>query len=707
MRYVIDSKKGHILGIGLVLLGLTLIFCWRLVLGSGVFFGIDMVDFYPLRAFIFNEIKSGIIPLWNPYVFCGTPTATDSCTWGVFYPLNIIFILLPLNIAFNTMVILHIFLAGISMYLFMKSLDIENFQSLVSAVIFMFSGYVIVITSAGMIDLFNGIVWIPLVFMLFRRSLFTGNTIYNIWTGIALGLQALGGHPQVTTYTSYVLLSYFLFYNISSRKGIYWVRRLKNSITVLILTLAIGFGIYAIQIIPVWEYFSQFSLRPIKSTFDYSSSYSLHPKHLITYLLPDIFSNPIKGYYWGAMNFDELGTYVGILPLLLAGYALFFSKHSDRSYFVGLGLVSLFLALGKYGFIYKAGYEFLPGFSLFRCPARWLVFTTFSLSVLAGLGISELVKRKDTNRVVNLNLLKLTVIVVVFVDLWLFGSKFIFTVDPDTYLTTKMWNAVKGSSGFYRVLPVPPVPHYGVAAKKVFCFEGGSGDLKMRDYFDFMNKVPHSINLMGGRYILSANPIEKEGYRYIDKKTVSVIEPFHLNHVSRYNLWVNIYENQNAFPRAFIVYKSRVIKNHDEVLKELQKISFNPGQEVILEEDVIRGPKGLEEGYLPEGNDTVIITEYSSNKFIVNTDSKEACFLVLGEVFYPGWKAYVDKKETKIYKANYLMRAIYLEKGRQEVILSYEPVSFKIGAGMTLLTIGCIVGFYVNRYAVQPLKRNV
>jgi uncharacterized membrane protein YfhO len=64
---------------------------------------------------------------------------------------------------------------------------------------------------------------------------------------------------------------------------------------------------------------------------------------------------------------------------------------------------------------------------------------------------------------------------------------------------------------------------------------------------------------------------------------------------------------------------------------------------------------------------------------------------VLADSFYPGWKAYVDGKETAILKANHFFRALSLSQGQHMVEFKYEPLSFRIGLIVSLLTALCIV----------------
>jgi len=67
--------------------------------------------------------------------------------------------------------------------------------------------------------------------------------------------------------------------------------------------------------------------------------------------------------------------------------------------------------------------------------------------------------------------------------------------------------------------------------------------------------------------------------------------------------------------------------------------------------------------------------------------------LVLSEVFYPGWRAWVNEREVEILRANYLFRAVPLTEGTQRVRLLYDPLSFKIGLGVFGITVVMLCGW--------------
>jgi len=88
----------------------------------------------------------------------------------------------------------------------------------------------------------------------------------------------------------------------------------------------------------------------------------------------------------------------------------------------------------------------------------------------------------------------------------------------------------------------------------------------------------------------------------------------------------------------------------------------------------------------------------SNNRLVLQATAEENSLLVLSDTYYPGWKAFVDGKKTKIYRADYTFRAIPLSAGPNRVEFVYDPLSFKLGALFTFLgIIGCAVIYLIRR----------
>ena len=168
-------------------------------------------------------------------------------------------------------------------------------------------------------------------------------------------------------------------------------------------------------------------------------------------------------------------------------------------------------------------------------------------------------------------------------------------------------------------------------------------------------------------------------------------------------IWENnnryIVHNDKALPRVYLTSKFEVVKSKEEILKNLFDPKFDVKNNVILEET----PSFSRFASAVETKDTSLIKRYSENSVIITTNTVSNAILMLSDNFYPGWKAYIDGKETKIYRANYTFRAIEIPQGKHAVIFTYKPKSFYIGASISaiaLIILGVI--FFVRVKKITP-----
>ena len=140
-----------------------------------------------------------------------------------------------------------------------------------------------------------------------------------------------------------------------------------------------------------------------------------------------------------------------------------------------------------------------------------------------------------------------------------------------------------------------------------------------------------------------------------------------------------------CLPRAFLVPDHDVLER-SEVLHRLIRPDFDPKKTVLFEKEDeplgLRPKASLEAG--PPG--LARILSYRPDRLAIETDSPAYRYLFLSEVFYPGWKAFIDGHPTRILRGNYLFRVLEIPEGRHQVLLEFDPWTIKAGTGITLLT---------------------
>jgi len=161
-------------------------------------------------------------------------------------------------------------------------------------------------------------------------------------------------------------------------------------------------------------------------------------------------------------------------------------------------------------------------------------------------------------------------------------------------------------------------------------------------------------------------------------------------------------ERKSYLPRAFMVYGYKSIKK-DEILDRLTNPDFDPVKEILFEreQDPLQPFQNPSRSSLPVGQ--VEIVSYRPDSLTVQTKSSEAGFLFLSEVFYPGWKAFIDGQPTRILRGDYLFRILEVPQGEHQVRLVFDPWTIKAGTGITVLTALLILAVP----AFRRLKRKV
>src|SRR3989344_98004 len=146
-------------------------------------------------------------------------------------------------------------------------------------------------------------------------------------------------------------------------------------------------------------------------------------------------------------------------------------------------------------------------------------------------------------------------------------------------------------------------------------------------------------------------------------------------------------ENKNVFPRTYLVSRYKVVKEKQKIIDTMFSKDLDLAKEIILEEDPnIR---------LKEGKKTARIINFTPNEVLIKTNSESDSILLLTDSFYPGWKAFMDNVETKIFRADYTFRAINVPKGEHNIIFVYDPMSFRLGIYLAIIGVAGVLFFGV------------
>jgi len=367
----------------LALAGLTLIFFWKIALTNRVLAGLDLFAyFYPYRDFVSAALRAGHLPLWNPYLFMGAPLLANSQA-AVLYPLHwpLIWLDAPRQVAWS--IVLHIWLAGVGTCLLgRKALRLGPTAAWSAAAVFALGGFLG--AQVEHVNQLNASAWMPWLLLCLEGAMRRGRGRWPalLGGGAVVALILLAGHTQA----AYIVLLgagvWTLLRGMEQQRG--W--RGLSGLGALAGMAGMGAALAAGQLLPTLE-LTRLSVRSGGLPYNEAASFSLKPGLIFKAFLPPLLWVP---------PFSEYIAYIGLLGLALAAvgaWAILKRKHPGGTALI-LALVGLFLAFGAYNPVYSLLYRLVPGFALFRVPARWLLLYSFGAALLAGIGMEVLCRGK-------------------------------------------------------------------------------------------------------------------------------------------------------------------------------------------------------------------------------------------------------------------------------------------------------------------------
>ncbi|MEW5960822.1 MAG: YfhO family protein, partial [Chloroflexota bacterium] len=691
--------------------------------------------------------------------------------------------------------------AGATMYLCLRLLippygdasPIDPPAALAGALAFEFSDLFIV--HFGNLNMIAVAAWLPLVVLLFHRSLTQASYGLAAASGGVLAVATLAGHIQITLFMLLALgldALWHLQFSISGlRRAIFreknWnfgtfraippyigatgrspLRDIESPpeipnqpsafslqpLLALLIMLIITLGLSALLLFPAFE-LSRYTPRA-GLTYPEAARYSLHPVQLVGLLIPNYFGRD-PAQHWGPWERVETG-YIGLITLMLALIGALVYPGRLKGFLVGLGLVALLLAMGGYTVLHGWLYATTPGFDQLRAPARFILLLDFSLATLAAMGLNQLLRQPfdEKTRTLLPKLLKtltwsLGGLLVIATPLSYYAM--IVTQDRNPAIFNRAVAAASGVATFaFFTIAALVILHLinnqwlrewraGVAVSALILldlFTLGSGvdvghnrpvsGFDHPEALAFLQTDPglyrievatdvwhlwqpntallYGLDDVWGLYnplTLADTTLYWEGapprrsgrynflgVKYIIAGKAGAPADGHIIPVFDADPAINIYLNQAALARVLFVGEAQIVPNHDAAWDAIRGDDFDPATTVILENDQPPHSQPVTPVNTHPAS-TLAILQYGTGAVTIAVDADQSGYLVLPDAYYPGWQATVDGRPEPIRRANYAFRAVYVPAGRHTVHFVFDPPIWKIGLGVSGLTLLVLV----------------
>lgn len=709
----------------LILLLLTILYFWQPIFGNEVLCFRDLALFnYPLRHRWITELVGGQLPFLNASLNSGQPVLANPNN-SVFYPGNLLYLILPFPVAWNLTLAGHVFWGGLGVYWLGRLLGCRRFAALSGGIVFAFGGpflscttyYILLITAS----------WLPWVcassILAYRKA---GSWL--VVSAVALAIQFLSGEPTTFMFTSLLL-------------GIGWGLVILNSpkrVPLAIRALLIASGallLAAIQILPTLEWLPH-SQRGQGLSFHLSAAYwSLHPARLVEFLVPHFYGNSMGisvVEFWGGHLSDGSYPYI---PKLYAGWLpLVFLPAAFRERWGRVGvlifLLGILLSFGRH----LPGYEFLfnllPPFRIVRYPEKFLVFALFGLSVAFAVGISRILSRKDILWGLIPGVLLVLLISALFLKFW----------SPDlSVVQRQMQRIAVFQSALYCVFSIAILflckaqRYKRVAPFLIPCFVvldifPITRDIAQSCPSEWFTKEPAILQedpSLRGSLVLHLGEKQSDLYFSSDQnptfEMLRTLYPFAgllwdvsygaVNDVDRMS-WSRSARRQSVIYQKFLSPQSLALLRQTGI-REI--ISLQPmGHPELLEKRTVNQEQLKVYVYelrpppdpfvrWKKGSGKISIMEEKDNWIRIQVMDTSGGSLVIARNSLVGWTAHADGKKIAVGATEAGWMEIQIGRGTSEISLSYLPPGLVLGATLSACGILLLTGCFLFRRKLPPL----
>lgn len=670
----------------------------------------DMRDvFIPLESFFHTQQLQGNIPAWNPAVSFGFPVIA-SAQIGFFYPVLFLLRFLPIFIELPIALLLHASLCAIGTFFFARRLSLSKEASLLTALSFSLSQGIW--QHLTHLNIFLAVAWLPwqmwAVDILFRKEKIERKGIMALI--VLFGVPFLIGQIQIPFLIMAVSLLYGLF--IRHKK-----KALKRSVGTVI-AIALGtFLLACVQLLPTLE-LASLSSRGGAGGFDIvrANQHSYPIYHLPTLLFPRFYGN--DSTYWGKRLEIEYGSYIGVIPLLLAIWFLYRyiatkPKDATISFFLWLAGISFLLALGSLSPFRFIGIE--PSLWIFSAPARWLLFTTLSFSLFAGYGF-DLIWKQPMNAKKFLYLIAGVGAILLIIT----NSTLFLVPTPELPKLQSMLTSAQASSVSF----LSPYTYITLLSILILPFalrhKNGKQILLIVSAIDLIIIAYTTTPTIPWKSILAVPVSVEQLPQNIRDHTARIYSlrdggdtgAYFTDPSSRANAAVRELQKNLLVPMVssqFGIYgiewpASLDLSEQGEQLEKLHPTQPYAVEDTELAQELTIGAVlspaadgSVDIITLPTkprfemNNGTVEVVSEQSSEITLKTNSSQNSTLTIRDTFYPGWHVYIDGKEVEIINAPLFFRSIQVPAGEHLVEFFYTPTWLYIGAGISLFSLGALL----------------
>ena len=374
---------------------------------------LDMLYYFmPMKEICSESLKNGILPLWNPYIYCGNPLLANMQS-AVFYPLSIFYHILPFDVALCISTYLTFFIMSIFFYFFIRLNNISEEGSFFSSLIFSYNYYML-IKAVELADI-NVLMWLPAV-LYFTKKYILQKKIYDLFFLIfSLALSFLGGHLQVFS-NVYLLFLLLLFYDtvLSKNNQILFFIKINIFITLFFLFLV------SVQLIPTLKFILHSKRNILGLGFDESGSTYMRIEQILMFFFPflsSLFPAEINFFNW--VNLINIGI-PSVIIFFIGCYTI--NDRKFRNFWLIILTFTLFICVMGNMFFYEYIFKIFKPLQYIRYVSKINIIILFVICFFVGIGFDNIfiIEKEKLKKIRDVFFIILYFLLIIFIFLTIY-----------------------------------------------------------------------------------------------------------------------------------------------------------------------------------------------------------------------------------------------------------------------------------------------
>lgn len=695
--------------------------------------------FHPFYVHTRAALDRGEWPLWNP-AECGGMPLLANCQSAVLYPPRLLHAFLDLALAGSLYVLLKLWLCGMVAYLCGRGIGFRPVGARLLSLGWMLCSYNQFWACWPLPDVSA---WLPLLFLGVELAL-AGKAMRSI-TALGAGgaMIILAGHPETAFAMSFDLAIYFLLRFCLAWHAEGRIPWRPTAICAVGWCVALCFSV--VQWLPFVEYVLNSYTLAERHEEKFIATSALRLNAMVGLWVPRFFGTEANLNYWGDQDGNRYALYPGIM--LWIGAALHFARRrelgAEKARLIALAVSVAVAFLLVFDAPTLSALHNLPGFASLRKNYH-VGFALFGLAVLGARGMEAWLERPRPVRGLLWSLITLIPAALIVFGAWRFYGNLIHYMKMTDFILIRILitSAVAALAlGFLAAGGLGWRPRWMGALLAVLL----AADLLAAGWrvnptfprkqiypktalFTYLQEQKQPLRIEPGaafgapgitagfgvqewmgydgiyplRILRFTRALETDVWnameptfnirlylRHADMESGVIPKPlFDFDNTERFRYLttlddVKVYENIQAYPRAYLAGPIREIPDFDALVQAAASPDYDPLREVITD----RAPAGLKPERPLDTPGKAEIIDYGYTRVTIDADAPDTCTLVLADAYFPGWNAYVDGAPAEQFPAYSIFRGVVLPKGPHTVEFRYEPWSFRIGMWITVLSL--------------------